>query len=950
MSNKSIDILSIDAKDLYISNHYLYDSSDPGQERDGYCIRYRSGPDEGKINTSRFINSLDYSLDLIKLRQVYQKVYRNKKFSFTENGHEYTTKVINVTFKYSNKEFNRVRRDTYVKSGYDINKLTFTDSICLDEDGKLAAIQTGCAAASPAPASVLGKYFYLEDGVYKAKEHIPTLHTVAQLREILYDEGFWCDGLHYIRFKRSSGSARVGKCLFIDERLYRQMHQWECCGLKVKEGQVMDLAAWESYISLTSSSIIGTLEIRPENILLIDDYTSTFQDRVLETVMEDGWLNTHETTCQVSNSIFDGQSLLDISLFGEYEDKGMLLLRNRFFKSCCFNANIQQWFCDMGITDITQLNGRTCASDIKDIRLITTPSSIKYLKFGSFEQWLDNLETSFGIVKYEKPTPFFGGRLVQAHYQLLNTLQMDHETTGRFLEPSFDYLTQLKTNPAVLRRHIRYPEEPGFSDEPLNTKNDITYRLLGINEDFCKTKYYIDFRTELVRSLVMNMRMGHILVKGNYSTMLGNPIEMLKQSIGTFDGTSQLGIGSIHSKNFPYDKVLLGSRSPHVTISNIWMPVNRDNEQIERYINLTKEIVCVNSIGESVLDRLSGADFDSDTVMLIDNDILIDAASKNYRRFAVPVNHVTADKRTRRFTDSEKADLDIRTSVNKIGEIINLSQELNSLFWDRLNNGEPYEKLDKLYCDICQLDIMSGIEIDKAKKEYPIDNSLELRKLKEKYERTDSSGRRIKPNFFGYIARQKGYYDTDKKVYMRHDTTMDHIQKHINSYQRSRAGRPGKTALLPLASILNKDLYNCREVSSRQISRILDLIAQTRSEINTIYADEFLEPEEKYTAAREARLHCSEFLGSMKINPSTVIRLLSLCDTKEQSANYRTIVTALFSYPNADFFKLLYDSRKPVPYLYENSGGDIVLYGIHFSQEIKDCQSGTKNSSCSSSS
>ena len=123
------------------------------------------------------------------------------------------------------------------------------------------------------------------------------------------------------------------------------------------------------------------------------------------------------------------------------------------------------------------------------------------------------------------------------------------------------------------------------------------------------------------------------------------------------------------------------------------MPVNRDNEMIERYINLTKEIVCINSIGESVLDRLSGADFDSDTVMLIDNDILIEAAEKNYRRFAVPVNHVAADKRTRRFTASEKADLDIRTSVNKIGEIINLSQELNSLFWDKLNHGEPYEKL-----------------------------------------------------------------------------------------------------------------------------------------------------------------------------------------------------------------------------------------------------------------
>ncbi len=56
-------------------------------------------------------------------------------------------------------------------------------------------------------------------------------------------------------------------------------------------------------------------------------------------------------------------------------EHGMLLLRARFFKSCCFNANIQQWFADNGITDVGQLNGETKAKRIEeDIKLITTPS------------------------------------------------------------------------------------------------------------------------------------------------------------------------------------------------------------------------------------------------------------------------------------------------------------------------------------------------------------------------------------------------------------------------------------------------------------------------------------------------------------------------------------------------------------------------------------------------
>ena len=102
----------------------------------------------------------------------------------------------------------------------------------------------------------------------------------------------------------------------------------------------------------------------------------------------------------------------------------MLLLRNRFFKSCCFHTNIQQFFADNNITGINQLNGKTFAKDIADIKLSTNPSSIKYLKYGSFEQWIENLDPTFGIVKFDKPPQFFMGEMVQTHYQLLNTLEV----------------------------------------------------------------------------------------------------------------------------------------------------------------------------------------------------------------------------------------------------------------------------------------------------------------------------------------------------------------------------------------------------------------------------------------------------------------------------------------------------------------------------------------------
>ena len=61
---------------------------------------------------------MSYSLDLIKLRDVYERVYRRRNFSFKIGDKEYTRFVINVTTHYSVKEFNRLRNNVYVKNGW----------------------------------------------------------------------------------------------------------------------------------------------------------------------------------------------------------------------------------------------------------------------------------------------------------------------------------------------------------------------------------------------------------------------------------------------------------------------------------------------------------------------------------------------------------------------------------------------------------------------------------------------------------------------------------------------------------------------------------------------------------------------------------------------------------------------------------------------------------------
>lgn len=973
INTNAVYIPSLDGKDIYISN-----SLDP---KNGYRLKNKTG----NLNLSRFINSLDYSLDLIKMRQVHKSLFPvadvkqlETIFSFDEKGNEYdevhsrgkeySCQVINVTFKYSNKEFNRVRGSYYIRFGYRIDDLEFEDCIAWD-DGEIVGVQTGEKVNCPVNAEEL-PYFIFKDGMYRAKDNIKTCNNVADIRSDIYENGFMCEGIKYVRFKRSSGSSRVGKCLFINERLYDVMHEWEMCGIQVDEGQDIDLAALEPYIALTLSSIIDTIEIKPENILVVDDYKSVFHERAIATRLIDGRLVSKPEDVEISNSIWDGQSLMDRSLFGECSNKGMLLLRARFFKSCCFNANIQQWFADHGIKKISQLNGYTRAKKIEDVKLITTPSSIKYLKFGTLDQWLDALETTFGVVKYEKKTHFFDGRMVQTHYQLINTLQMTYEEVEQFIKPSLDYAKMIKTDPAVLRHQISYqyqsPDDT-FYTKAVTSKNDIIYRLLGMNDRFAKTKMYRNFCNDLIKSFIKNLRCGHVLVRGNYSTLCGNPIEMLKMAIGQFDGKSVIETGTVHCEMFENGKELLGSRSPHVTIGNILVTKNVIRPEIARYMNPTNEIVYVNSIQENLLERLSGADFDSDTMMLTDNEILVTTAKRNYDNFPVPTKLVESAKRKRKYTNREKADLDIKTSVNKIGEIINLSQELNSILWDRINKGASIEDVMELYCDISQLDVMSNLEIDSAKRENPANNTRELQLLKKKYDVRDKKNRHIRPLFFKYIDGYKGYRDdyhvyveqddefqklfkTDKykdaqtikkesanniviergrMSYQKHETSMDYLQKCINRFYvpRDKEANHGLSYMLvPISA--TKGEYQ-KEVEQQ----IIDIAREAKKEINSIWESTSANKKTKRELAYEVQEKCSAALQEIQVNEKTMRRLLGKLEDEYSDVTrflFFSLLEQVRGFMLSGFHQIIQKSVSPVSILREDIDGDIQIYDFRY--------------------
>lgn len=313
---------------------------------------------------------------------------------------------------------------------------------------------------------------------------------------------------------------------------------------------------------------------------------------------------------------------------------------------------------------------------------------------------------------------------------------------------------------------------------------------------------------------------------------------------------------------------------------------------------------------------------------------MINAAQKNYKFFKVPTRNINPPKSKRHYTPEDLADLDDKTSNNKIGEIVNLSQELNSLLWDIVaKSGETvesqYEYIKDIYYDVCQLDVMSNIEIDKAKKEYPIDTTAELKRMRKKYSNilTMTDGRKRMPYFLGFIADTKNYKNVDRKDYQKYHTTMDLLHTCIGN---KRSSKSKGNNFLPLADIFKPLNYDKNKVSKPQINKIIDLAEKTYAYNQMIAQNSCLSGDEKHILIMRAKEDLLYDINKMKINEHTMYRLLRALDLKEHSKIKNLLFYILFNYKNRVLTNILNQYEKPKLYLTMDKNGDITIYDQKF--------------------
>lgn len=827
------------------------------EHENGVSVGYKMPESKSDAYFRLFKIYLDNSLDLIELEKAYKRICR-KKFSFQDkSGNEYTLAVINVKFNYT----------------------------------------------------------------YKPEEGKPV--KIKELRKHFYENGFYVDGVHYVRYKRSAGSSREGKCLFIDERLYKAMSKWSECGLKPQT----DLASWESYKALSLSSIKGTVNIPLDGILFVPDYKSTFTEEVISVELHDSNLTAGQKQTQITNDIWDGESLLDESVFEKgYADKHMLLLRNKFFKSCAFRTKLQKWIKDKNITlDDIKKRGITLATDVSQIVMVTTPNSLKCLKFAgnlserNIHKWAENVTSSFGVVKWDKSTKFFHGDMVQSSYQLLNTLGLDKAQAEKLLKPSFDYISLVRSDVEFMRYHftdayVREKEEKEKKvPDGLAERAEVIFRLLFSCSFFDCTALYANFRDDVVSGLKTNLRRGHILLNGTNATLFGNGPELLKYIAGE-KVASGLKKGQIRCARFENGAKLLCARSPHITMGNLYCVENNLNGDIWNYFDLGKNIVCVNAIGENIQQRLNGCDYDSDAMLITDDKLLVECVERYKDYFKVPVCGISSMGKS----GQTLSELDHDTSENKIGEIVNLSQKLNSIIWNEIHYGAPIDKILDIYNDVCKLAVLSGLEIDKAKRAYDnVNVGKELFALRKKYNSPA-------PIFFKEID-EKG----KENEYDFYDTAMDYIYQAVKKFNFVK-GKRKRVNYMPISWVVGEITTSDNATDYRHRDKIIEICEEYRKRIDRLYMElrvsDDQEKEVVYEKIEEEKADRDKQVSKW-LTSRNVLIFVARHYEKNRPSDWRIYAPIV----NARHFKdFMLKGGSPIGFVKESRDGNIIVYGKKF--------------------
>ncbi len=667
-----------------------------------------------------------------------------------------------------------------------------------------------------------------------------------RIREIFYEDGFdmyYDNGatkIHYKMLYRSAAKAKKGLCMYIDERLYDKAHNflWMEIELPERNAPIVEIGA---YSSLVSSTIIDKIQINPDDVLILKDVKSLFRTNVIsiETDKEKHCIAKRHKNAEVSNEVFDGQALIDLSIFPDYGN-GYVLLRQHFTKAAAFATDIQGFFKDYfgdeyDTAVVLDMWGNFHKA--KDIKLITTNNAIKWIKFGvTYEAWKEVVRENgsfWGVVKTAHESKL--GDVQRMSYQMVNTLS--EEIMDDVIQPSKEYIKQLKADTNTFIDFLR--RNATFSND-----YEVLAALYEQDHTFDQCDYFRARKAEILSNYVKNLKNGRLIQNADNMTIVQSPYALLLHSVGEdIDNDPTLvpedGCVQGYTERFEDGEYLAGFRSPYNSHNNCNYIHNVRHPLIAKYFRLGRLCIAVNCRHTDFQSRNNGSDADGDSLYVTNRKSIVEHSNYCYNHCPTVVNNIPEQKISYDNKPINFATIDnqIASSQLAIGGSSNLAQIAQSYSYTFADNGIDYEGI------ICTLAVIAQVAIDSSKRLFDIDINAEIDRIKAHINVKENGF----PVFWKIIAtntKKRRELNGDKiesKINYDLQCPMNHVYKISAGYYKP------STPTIPIKDYYVKHTLDMNRNVSRRIETLIKKFSMNLYDYNADGGDE----NEDYLLLRE---------------------------------------------------------------------------------------------------
>lgn len=552
------------------------------------------------------------------------------------------------------------------------------------------------------------------------KNHADALSEIVR-------NGFYLGNTHYVMSERSASMVRTSILSFVDESISDELYRRVTMDIKIEKTV---LSKWYAYRGLMLSSCHCLEDWVPRIIIVPDCYRVIPRQKIryaydYETTYEkDGkifpWTQKDITTGvrDIEICVTDGCGIHhpDITdqvrgMLDAKSDPTSILWRAPFIKGVTHEMDYPTFFAERGITAIKDVWG--VSHDVThraEPAIIMAESMYKGFKYfkrnNDYRDWqhywdmFHKYNHCIGVAKWNfslEEEPVY----TRGNYQILQDLQLPYAQFATLAKTSIDWVNDIVNgDPIALYVFLGL-----FADS--HKELNLRMEALVKNREMIKEAGVRQYILSLINKSINEMKCGKIYLKSCFK-FLAPDLIMFMEHVGGISLNGCLDDNEFFTFNKfgEYSGEYLIERNPHISKSEHVILNAANNTLTKRYCSHLVNVCMVNS--KSITpQRLNGADFDGDLVLVIDNEMMKSGVDRNSAIVIDIEDKVTS--LAEEDTLENKVKVILRDKSNMIGEVSNYATTYHNKTPRSIETKDMYDSY------VCLLSIINGKVIDSSK-------------------------------------------------------------------------------------------------------------------------------------------------------------------------------------------------------------------------------------------